>query len=291
MKIVQGDQVPFEQRGLPHREGTFNFQSLFEGEPGTPGNFFFSISETLDDFFSPRHRHNFEQYRYQMVGTSDFGKNGSMKPGMLGYFPEGVPYGPQTSKERALVAVLQFGGASGSGYLSRDEVAQANIELRQQGEFKGGIFHRKPGFPGKKNMDGFQAIWEHVSKRPMVYPKGRYPAPMLLDPAHSSWVPVDGAPGVSEKLLGVFTERRTEAGFLQIAPGARYSLPGRGIYMTLKGTGTVQDQPVRTATMIYLQAGDRAAVTAAETIEMLHLGLPNLAGLERQPEITAHAAE
>ena len=65
--------------------------------------------------------------------------------------------------------------------------------------------------PGKRNVDGYQAIWEHLNKRPMVYPKPRYSRPFMMDPANYEWVPVAGKPGIAEKLPGVFTERRSTA--------------------------------------------------------------------------------
>ena len=43
MKIVHVDEVPL-LRGLEHRGGTFHSRTLVEGQPGTPGNFKFSLS-------------------------------------------------------------------------------------------------------------------------------------------------------------------------------------------------------------------------------------------------------
>src|SRR5262249_40413746 len=87
-----------------------------------------------------------------------------------------------------------------------------------EGEFKDGVFRRRADVEGKRNLDGYQAIWEHVNGRPMVYPKPRYPQPIFMDPANYEWVPVEAAPGVAEKLLGVFTERRSEAGCSSSTP-------------------------------------------------------------------------
>lgn len=70
MKIVQGD--------------------LLNGTPGTIGNFQFDIGQIEGDFASPRHRHNFDQFRFQLEGTMNFDRNGWMGPGTCGYFPEGV---------------------------------------------------------------------------------------------------------------------------------------------------------------------------------------------------------
>ena len=113
MKVVQLDDVT-PVRGLEHRGGTFHSRTTAAGEPGTPGNFKFSVSELGTDYSGPRHRHNFDQYRFMLEGSSDYGQDGPLKAGMLGYYPEGVPYGPQVNNTPIVCAVLQFGGASGS---------------------------------------------------------------------------------------------------------------------------------------------------------------------------------
>ena len=118
---MQLEDTP-EVRGLEHRGGTFHSRIIAEGKPGTPGNFKFSLSRLGTDYSGPRHRHNFEQYRFMIEGESDYGQDGPLKAGMLGYYPEGVPYGPQVNKTGIHCAVLQFGGASGSGYLLPREV-------------------------------------------------------------------------------------------------------------------------------------------------------------------------
>ena len=82
MKIVQADQLPFE-RGLEHRGGMFHYCRMLEGEPGTIGNFQLSYGRIGGDFFSPRHRHNFEQIRYQVEGTLDFARDGKLEAGMV----------------------------------------------------------------------------------------------------------------------------------------------------------------------------------------------------------------
>ena len=177
MKIMQLEDAPLV-RGLEHRGGTFHSRTMAEGTPGTPGNFKFSLSWLGTDYSGPRHRHNFDQYRFMIEGESDYGQDGPLKAGMLGYYPEGVPYGPQVNKTDIFCAVLQFGGASGSGYLLPREVKAGMEELKKFGEFKDGIFHRNDDVPGRRNSDAYQAIWEHMHGREMVYPKGRYDAPI-----------------------------------------------------------------------------------------------------------------
>jgi len=280
MKIVHGDEVPFK-RGLQYRGGTFHSRTLMEGEPGTLGNFSLVLGRNEGDFFSPRHRHNFEQIRYAFEGKLDFAKTGRLTEGMVGYFPEAVSYGPQSQAEGEVSTglVLQFGGASGSGYLSRDEVKAGMEDLKKYGEFKDGVFHRHDAKDGKVNLDAFQAIWEHVNQKPLSYPKPRYDAPVLMDPRHYEWVPVAGCEGVSEKAMGVFTERRAEVRFLKLEAGADCTVAGRAVYFVLSGTGTLEGEAFRRMTTLYVDTGERARFHARETAEILHFGLPNLAGL------------
>jgi len=292
MKIVQGEELQW-QRGLEHRGGIFHNRLLMEGEPGTVDNFQLSMGRMGGAFFSPRHRHNFEQIRFQLDGELDFARDGRMKTGMVGYFPEGMFYGPQSQDPEGtpITIVLQMGGASGSGYLSRAEVKAGMDALQPEGEFKDGVFRRHKDVPGKRNVDGYQAIWEHVNRRPMVYPKPRYSRPFMMDPENYIWAPVEGAAGVAEKLLGVFTERRTEAAFLRLEPGAVHTVAGRTILVVTKGSGTVEGQPFRHLTTIYVPRGERATFTAREGSEMLRLGLPDLTGLQAISGVTAVAAE
>jgi hypothetical protein len=291
MKIVQGEDVPFEQRKEQHRKGTFRFKRVIEGPVGTAGNFYFQMVHTIDDFFSPRHRHNFDQFRYQLEGTFDFSRNGKMKPGMVGYFPEATPYGPQTSSESSLTAVLQFGGASGNGYMAEKELQNGTAELKKFGEFKDGVFRRNEDVEGKRNMDGYQAVWEHVNQRPMVYPEPRYHDPIMMEPDNYDWVPVEDAPGVSQKLLGIFTERRIESAFFRVAPQSVFRAKGRGIYFVVSGAGTVEGQPYKRYTAVHVDQGESASFMASEDTVILLMGLPNLAGMALPRRDSAQAAE
>jgi hypothetical protein len=278
MKIVQIEDVPLV-RGLEHRGGTFHSQTTAEGPSGSPGNFKFSLSRLGTDYSGPRHRHNFDQYRFMIEGESDYGQDGPLRAGMLGYYPEGVHYGPQINKTEIFCAVLQFGGASGSGYLPPREVKAGMEKLKKFGEFRDGVFYRHEGVPGRRNMDAYQAIWEHVNGREMVYPKGRYNAPIFADSRNYDWAPVESAPGVSEKLFGVWTERRTQASLLRLEAGASHEIIGRGVYLVLSGAGTCEGKPLKQYTTVYLDHDEHARLFAGETTEFLHYGLPDLRSL------------
>ena len=272
MKIAQGDQIA-PQPAVRHRGGNLQARVLLEGTPGTSGNFQFSLSATGADFVSPRHRHNFEQYRFTIEGEFDFGADGKMTQGMVGYFPEGVYYGPQSSANDTLAAVLQFGGVSGNGYLSAQQVNDGMEALQTVGKFKNGVFRRREG-PGRKNQDAFEAIWEHVNGRRVAYPASSYSGPALLNPSEFTWTPVNGAPGVWEERLGRFSANRTGVGMLKLERGARFEAPGRGVYLVLSGGGTVADEPLRALTAFYVESDELAALHAREEVRMLRCELP-----------------
>jgi hypothetical protein len=289
MKLVQGDEVEWK-RGLQHRGGTFHYRHLLNGTPGTIGNFQFNVGQLEGDFSSPRHRHNFDQFRFQLEGTMNFDRNGKMPAGSFGYFPEGAFYGPQSSEGRSSTAVLQFGGASGGGYLSREEVYAGTEELKKFGTFKDGVFRRNDDVEGRRNVDGYQAIWEHAHGQRMEYPKPRYRDPILVDPGNYEWIAVAGMPGVTEKPLGTFTERQCAAALIKLERGATYRAGPRSVYLVLAGSGIAHDGAYRQFTALHLDDGEPADIVARDETQLLRLVLPDLHGLpSRRIQPTAHA--
>src|SRR5262249_61373527 len=103
-------------------------------------------------------------------------------------------------------------------------------------------------------------------------------------------VPAAGARGVAERLLGVFTERRRETGLIKLGAGESYVARGKGVYVVTRGGGALGSEPLRALTTLYLGPGETATVTAREEIELLHFGLPNLAGVHA-PLRAAEAAQ
>jgi len=276
MMIVQGDEQPIlDSRTV--RGGELRKQHLLVGEDLGPGNFFFVLAYQKGDFYSPRHHHNFDQFRYQIEGECSFGPtNGVMKPGTLGYFTEGSYYGPQTSEGANVVAVVQHGGPSGNGYLTQDELKEARQRMEKVGRFEKGIFYRNEGVPGKKALDSFQASWEFAKGRKMVYPKPQYADAIMMDTHNYRWMPLDGSPGVEEKAYGTFTDCKIRTASYKLDPGATLTATGRGIYFVLNGKGTLEGGPFRKYTSLYLASGESAKFRADETSEILLLGLPDI---------------
>jgi hypothetical protein len=290
MQIVHADQVEWK-RGLQHRGGTFHYRHLLNGTPGSPGNFQFNVGQLEGDFSSPRHRHNFDQFRFQIEGTMNFDRNGKMGAGTFGYFPEGAPYGPQSSEGRSSTAVLQFGSASGSGYLSREEVYAGTEELKKFGTFEGGIFRRNDDVEGRRQTDGYQAIWEHAHGERMEYPRPRYRDPIMVDPANYEWLPVAGMPGVTHKPLGTFTERQCGAELIRLKRGASYPAGARSVCLVLSGAGIVGTQPYRQLTAVHVDENEHADMVARDNTEFVLLVLPDLTGLQARRPAQVEAAE
>jgi hypothetical protein len=273
MRIVHADLIEEKIRIQGPRRGMVRHRTLAAGDPGTAGNFILELVRTGEDFFAPRHKDNFDQFRYQLEGEFDFDRNGRMMPSTIGYFPEGTPYGPQRATASSLTLVLQFGGASGSGYTTREQLQPGAAELEQHGRAE---FRRTEQTVVKHPDESCQAAWEHANQRSMKFPPPRYHDPIIMTPEHFDWVPVEGAPGVCEKLVGVFTERACEARFLRLAPTARLPAPGRKLYFVLHGEGRAGAHGYRHHSTVFCERGEQIRFVADTPTEMLVLGLPKL---------------
>lgn len=290
MKIVQGDQMPIDEEASNVRTGNLKKQVFLVGNEGTPGNFKFGLFYQTGDFYSPRHRHNFDQFRFQIEGDAHFDRNGTMLADSIGYFPEGAYYGPQSSAGSNIVAVVQFGGPSGSGYLSQRQVNAAYEEMKKFGVFDKGVYRRNEGVPGKKNMDSFQATWEYANKREMAYPKPQYADPILINPAHFRWMALAGANGVEAKKLGTFTDCEIRCARYRVAAGSSFTGTGRGLFLVLSGEGSIGGEPMRRFTAAYLGDGEQATFQADETTEIQLLGLPSESLIGQQPQSADESA-
>lgn len=284
MKIVHVDQLPVEERATKVRVGSHSAQNIMSGEADRIDNFSLRIIYLDEDFYTPRHHHNFDQYRFMIEGDGpvEVFPGCRMTPGVLGYFPEGAYYGPESGPRRKLIA-MQFAAPSGWGYLSADQMAEAAKALRNCGVFENGLYQRNEGVPGKRKQDAFEAVWEYVRQRPIEYPKPQYANPILMDTNNYPWMPLAGVPGVAEKALGTFTNCQFRTARYQLDPGASFSGKGRGVYMVLSGSGSVEGEDYNGMTALYLEDGEQGTFVARETTDILLLGLPSMALMGTPP--------
>lgn len=294
MKIVQTDEVsvtgsPRVRGGSGHSSQIMFDSDVLARDPNRSDNFFMQISYVEEgEFSSPRHRHNFEQFRYMIAGEADY-PEGTMTDGTLGYFPEGAYYGPQEKLVGSIV-ILQFGGPSGSGYVDRKQMKAAFEELKalNTGYFEDGTYYRNPGIDGPPQQDGNEAMIEHVRKQKMVYPQAQYSTPILINTNAFPWTPVDGVKGVKEKSLGTFSSAKVRSARYCLELGANFEASGRGAYLVLSGAGRLNGEPYRKLTALYLESGETATFTASETSDILLLGLPDIALISAEPPSERH---
>jgi quercetin dioxygenase-like cupin family protein len=183
-------------------------------DTGVPGLVIeFSRVEVPDGYYTPRHRHNFDQIRYCIEGVFATGQ-GNLAAGECGYFPEGTRYGPQDQKGDAVSLTLQFQGASGERFLSSAEIREGYAGLET------GVYKTTKPDGRAVNQDSYEAIWERHQGRKLAYPAPRYRHPVMMVSSHYRWLPDRARPGVETKHLGTFTEYRTSVGLTRLAPGA-----------------------------------------------------------------------
>lgn len=262
------------------RPGSLEVTQLMVGTPGTPGNFYFTLGSTQSDYHTPRHRHNFEQIRVQLRGEFDYERDGKMTEGTVGYFPEGAFYGPSRSGDGSVILLLQFGGASGRGYMSYDEYAQGLASLSQRGSFHDGIYTWLDSTGKKHNKDGYEAVWEESRQTDLNYPKPRYEKPIFMRPENFSWQSSPDEAGVAFKRLGTFSEREVHVGLVRLDAGVKTSqLPGGALYFVLSGKGSAAGESWHAESALHLDSRESAEICAMEQSEFFYIGLPNLEGL------------
>ncbi|KQQ85630.1 hypothetical protein ASF65_03500 [Aureimonas sp. Leaf324] len=241
------------------RDGKLDQKFLLQGDDDSPNNYLLNVGLTgSGGWGTPRHRHNFDQIRYVLKGKYPASPHKIMGEGSVAYFPESVHYGPQDRPEGLEMMVIQFGGASGDGFLSTPKREAANEALKAKGEFKNGIFTWFDEKGQKHNMDGSAACFEEATGKKLVFHPPRYDDIMMMDPEAYAWVGT-GTEGVSSKVLGVFTERNTRIGFLKIDAGATYNTGTRSqieVLFMSKGSITVDGRTYGEKTAIELLPSD-----------------------------------
>jgi len=275
MHIVHGGKMEWGANLVAHRQGKVAHKQLLAGEENSPDNYALMMAQESGEFYSPGHRHNWDQVRFCLEGSVPIGRSMKVGAGDVAYFPEGVAYGPQEGGPDRIVMVLQFGGASGQGYMSVPQMNAGLARLREQGVFEKGIFHRTSG-EGHKNQDAYEAIWQEVFRQPIDYPKPCYRAPVVMRSDGFSWRPEGNSSGVRRKLLGFFPERGLGLYFIALDAGVSYQMaaePERRLLFVATGSGRLHSEPYYAHTAASLEGNESATITAEAPTEILVISM------------------
>lgn len=291
MKLVDSKEVSWEVISN-HRETTIEFKRLLQGQPNTPENFELSLIRMAGVYTTPPHHHNFEQVRYALKGPMGYGPGRAQPEGSVGYFPEGSFYA-QDVEEGQVTLLLQCGGASGSGFLSYDQLRAGAKELSEEGRFEDGRYLGRPG-DNRPPKDGYEAVWEHVRGAPVAYPRPRYEDHTIMLPEGYLWRRTD-VDGIARKHLATLTERELSLSFLRIDPGKSRDI-GPVLHRTLlyvtEGSAVFDGRRIGPGFAIDLLAGETARLDVTErlvTFAMVLPEVPPLAEDEKDEEARAVA--
>jgi hypothetical protein len=286
MEVVDPDRL--ELFTDDHPTGALAQRYLLLGQDGTRENFMLSLAETVKRFAMVRHRHNFDQFRFALAGDMSMGPDRALREGHLGYFPEGTSYGPQDDEAGPKALVLQFGGASGYGYMSPGQYRAGRAALRQKGRFEGPVFIRELGGGQVKKTFSINAIWEEALGAKLLIPAPRYDKPVFINPEAFRFVPVAGARGVFRKALGTFSEREVAAEMWLMRAGTRFGLSGPAgirLIFVLSGDGKAGAQPLGRHFALRAEPGETVPLEAESELKLLSFVLTPVAEDWAEPEL------
>lgn len=280
MKIVHIENVelvksPQTRGGTGHSTRVIFDSDILQRDSARKDNFYLGVSYfEQGQLTAPRHRHNFEQWRYMFSGSAEFSE-GELSSGMLGYFPDGAYYGPEENLH-GTVAVLQFGSVSGQGYIDRKVAKAAFAEMKKlnEGAFEDGTYRRAPGVEGNAEQDGNEAIFEYVRKRPLTYAIPQYNNPILINIDAFPWMEVEGRSGILIRRLGMFSSSQVSTHVYKMGVGNEIELSGRGVYICLNGKGRIGNEDFPAMSFLYLESDESFEFEADMETELLFLGLP-----------------
>jgi hypothetical protein len=254
MKVKPFDDTAFLR---DHPQGTVSFNYLLMGgDPESLENYRYILGRQEADFHMPRHRHTFEQVRLPLVGDMHLGEQGVLHEGEIGYFPEGLTYGPQddplgdAKPGERLQLVLQFGGASGLGMSAGRGRGPAS---------------RRPQCEQRRE------------RRAVKFPRPRYTNVIILNPTRFNWLPMPGVAGVEHKYFGSFTERAFWIEMIKIDGSADWistSEGARRLMVTLSGSARVNGIEIGRLAPIEADPGEWLYVTATEKTVLYIVALP-----------------
>jgi hypothetical protein len=277
MDIIHTADIPWGESLVRQRGGNIAHKLLFEGEEGSPDNYMLVLAREANDYFSPRHCHPWDQLRYCFEGAIPIGHDTYVEDGDMAYFPESVPYGPQEGGKDRIVMLLQFGGASGQGFIGPDRLNAARETLARSGRFEKGYYYSESEGEETRH-DAYEAIWKHVTGKALAYADPVYKAPIVVRTSALPWQPTE-SPEIASRVVGDFPHRGLVIRQWQIAPGGLLHLPkvdGRRFLFVFFGAGKVNGEDIRDKSAIRLNEQETVRVEADAKTELMEICVKNV---------------
>ncbi len=251
---------------------------LFEGVEDSPDNYMLVMSREPKSYFSPRHRHPWDQVRFCLEGKIPIAKGLYIEAGEIGYFPEGAHYGPQEGGTDRIVLLLQFGGASGQGFIGPARLKAARIEMEREGTFARGVYTVETP-AGPRNIDAYEAVWQHEKGARPAYAEPAYKTPVVMRPTALPWQATD-QPGARCKQAGIFPHRGLAVTCWKIDAGAEHTLAPssalRFLFVT-SGHGLANTCELRTWSVLRLNPDEGIHLATQGGMEWFELAVAPVA--------------
>ena len=254
MFILETETIPWEPVKGNHRTGNITRKFIRESELAKGVGYTCDLVHYHrgDEMFTaPKHRHDFDQIRLTLEGTTDYGESQVGEPGDAAFFPAGAYYGPE-SFEEAEIFLIQWS----KDWVTREKSDAAYKKLAERGRFESGYYITTDEGGNEVRKDGANAVWEEVNQRPLTIPSPKYATPILMRPDGYQWQPA--GENAEMKDLGHFTEDDLGVTTHQWRAGGRIDLTSERTFIVWVSTGSVEieGRNVGARTMIFSDAGE-----------------------------------
>ena len=205
-----------------------------------------------EDYYSPPHRHTFDQLRFVIEGKTKYGPM-RLGSGDFAYFPEGVFYGPTESLSEELAScTIQTQGPSWGCFPTDAECGVAGEQLKGRGEMDRatGQFIWADG----RKQDSFEALLEQVQGGPAQYPPARFRAPVQFHTDSFPWLESKLAAGLMTKPLARFNAGGPDVEMMRIPAGAKLAggkADNHRMWVVFAGSGICGGRGISEGTFIY----------------------------------------
>jgi hypothetical protein len=272
MFVLETETVDWEPVKVNTRTGKISRKFIREGELAegvgyTSDLVWYHRGETV--FTAPRHRHDFDQIRLTLDGTTDYGYEQIAGLGDATFFPAGAYYGPERFEE-AQILLLQWS----PNWVTREKSDAAFAELATRGTFKDGFYTTTDDKGQEIRKDATNAVWEEVNHKPLVIPEPKYSQPIVMRPGAYGWrTDVDGT---EYKDLGHFTEGDLTVSTRRWSAGDAFTVGAErtSIVWIASGSVLLEGRKLGAHTIVFSDFGETHELVGSGAGEATVLGLP-----------------